>query len=108
MTVGDSKQLSITRTDLSDDELVTWVSSDPDVASVDDEGLLTAIEAGTATITAYCGTAEASIKVTVKAKGGTTMITNVKAVAPDEDLYDLRGINVTTPTRSQIYIRRKK
>lgn len=44
---------------------VIWASSDPSVASVDGEGNVTAHKAGTAIITATCGTATATCAVTV-------------------------------------------
>src|SRR5699024_5959216 len=34
---------------------ITWVSSDPDIATVDENGKITAYEAGTVTITAMTG-----------------------------------------------------
>ncbi|MEA4899957.1 MAG: Ig-like domain-containing protein, partial [Christensenellaceae bacterium] len=44
---------------------VTWTSSDYSVASVDSTGVVTAVKAGTATITATCGTVKGTATVTV-------------------------------------------
>ncbi|MDE6649416.1 MAG: Ig-like domain-containing protein [Muribaculaceae bacterium] len=49
------------------DQTVTWESSDEDVATVTDEGVVTAISAGTATITATSGKVSATCEVTVEA-----------------------------------------
>ncbi len=45
--------------------LVTWSSSDPPVATVDSNGLVTAVDNGTATITATAGSVSATVTVTV-------------------------------------------
>lgn len=42
-----------------------WVSSDPTVVTVSDDGSVKAVGAGTATLTAICGEVEASCEVTV-------------------------------------------
>ena len=44
---------------------ITWTSSDDTVATVDDNGLITAVASGSATITAVSGAASASVAVTV-------------------------------------------
>ena len=47
------------------DKTVTWTSSDEAVATIDSEGLVTAIAIGTTTITATCGKVSATCDVTV-------------------------------------------
>ncbi len=47
-----------------DHPTVTWTSTDPDVASVDADGRITAFKPGVATITATVGSASASVEVT--------------------------------------------
>ena len=48
--------------------VVTWVSSDNNVATVNENGVVTAVARGQATITAYCGSGSASCTVTVAPK----------------------------------------
>ncbi|GAX06814.1 hypothetical protein IWT25_02161 [Secundilactobacillus pentosiphilus] len=53
MKTGDSKQLSVTvAPDNATDKTATFSSSDETVATVDATGLVKAVKAGTATITA--------------------------------------------------------
>jgi uncharacterized protein YjdB len=51
--------------DTTESKTVTWSSSDPSVATVDSNGKITAVEGGTAIITAQAGRATAQCKVTV-------------------------------------------
>ena len=44
---------------------ITWISSDESVATVDENGIITAVAEGSATITAICGEVEAYCEVTV-------------------------------------------
>ena len=48
------------------DKTLDWRTTNPDVATVDQEGKVTAVSAGNATITVICGAVEASCAVTVK------------------------------------------
>ena len=50
------------------DRTVTWASSDESVATVDENGLLTAVKAGTTTISATVGDKEVSYELTVTEK----------------------------------------
>ena len=52
--------------DEATDKAVTWTTSDDAVATVDEEGVVTAISAGVATITAKAGDVEATCEVTVE------------------------------------------
>lgn len=52
MQVGETKQLTIKEADLLKGRGITWDPGDPDIAGVDNTGLVTAKKAGTATITA--------------------------------------------------------
>lgn len=54
--------------DTTDAKDVIWSSSDESVATIDQSGLLTAVKAGKATITAKVGDKEVSYKLTVTAK----------------------------------------
>ena len=68
LTEGNSETLSATvKPDNATDKTVSWTSSDATVASVDDNGKVTALKAGTATITVKTkdGEKTATCKVTV-------------------------------------------
>jgi len=69
VTAGATAQLTAVVTDAGGTEIegavVTWTSSDPDVATVDAEGEVTAVANGTAVITAQSGEATATSTVTV-------------------------------------------
>ena len=69
MMVGDSLQLAAAPQDARGRELagrsVRWESESPDVAEVEEGGLLWGIRPGSATVTARCEGKEASARVTV-------------------------------------------
>ena len=70
LTEGDSAQLTATvLPEEADDKSVEWSSSDDDIATVDASGLVTAVTAGTATITVTTvdGGFTATCEVTVEA-----------------------------------------
>jgi uncharacterized protein YjdB len=68
LTEGDTGTLVATvKPDDATDKTVTWTSSDPDVATVED-GKVVAVKEGTVTITATAGEKTATCAVTVKAK----------------------------------------
>ncbi len=66
LTIGASEKLTPTvlPEDVTD-KTVTWLTSDAAIATVDNEGNVTAISVGEATITATCGDRTATCKVTV-------------------------------------------
>lgn len=64
---GDAAKLTATvKPEDTTDKTIVWTSSDKTIATVKD-GVVTAVKAGTATITAACGEAKATCAVTVKA-----------------------------------------
>ena len=64
---GDAAKLTATvEPENTTDKTIVWTSSDKTIATVKD-GAVTAVKAGTATITAACGEAKATCAVTVKA-----------------------------------------
>lgn len=68
LEAGETQQLSVEYlpADTTDDKVVTWSSSDSNVATVDEEGVVTAIAGGTAEITATAANGvTATCKVTV-------------------------------------------
>ena len=69
LKLGDSRTLTatVTPSDATDSQ-VTWSSSDPSVATVSDQGEVTAVRAGNCTITATAGGKSAACTVTVSAK----------------------------------------
>ena len=71
LTVGGEGQLTATvAPDNATDKTVTWSSDKTSVATVDGSGLVTAVAAGEATITAKAGEKTATCKVTVNKKAG--------------------------------------
>ena len=69
LTAGEDATLTATVSpDNSTDKTVTWTSSNTGVATVDNNGKVTAIKAGTATITASCGGKSDTCTVTVVEK----------------------------------------
>lgn len=65
---GASAQLTATVTPANSTDTVTWQSSDTKVATVDENGNVTAVAAGKATITATAGSKKATCAVTVTEK----------------------------------------
>lgn len=66
LTVGETGQLTVTVTPRdAADKSVVWSSGNIAAATVDDSGLVTAVAAGNATITATAGGKQATCKVTV-------------------------------------------
>lgn len=61
--IGDTAMLTATLTPADTTEAVTWVSSNPDVATVSN-GVITSVGVGQATITVACGTQSAVCAVT--------------------------------------------
>lgn len=68
MTVGDTKELKVVYNPANVPLEATWTTSDKAVATVDSKGKVTAVAAGTATITASAGDKSATCIVTVIGK----------------------------------------
>ena len=67
LNLGNIGQLTATLTPSTTTDELSWSSDNTDVATVDENGKVTAVAAGTATITATCGAKTATCAVTVKA-----------------------------------------
>lgn len=66
LRVGESIILTATvLPEEAEDKTLTWISNDESIVTVDKDGKLTGISLGEATITAICGDATATCKVTV-------------------------------------------
>ncbi len=61
------------------DKTVTWHSEDPNIASVDENGNVTAVSLGETTITARCGEASASCKISVVPTPAERIILNTES-----------------------------
>lgn len=77
LTEGDSRTLIATvKPDNASDKTVIWSSSDNDIVSVSSTGLVNALKAGYATVTASCGGKSTTCEITVTSK--TISVTSVK------------------------------
>lgn len=80
LTVGQSKTFVASTSPESAAKNVTWYSSNNKIATVSKNGNVTALKAGTATITAKTANGlKATCKVTVKAKSDTTVANNTSS-----------------------------
>ena len=86
MAVGETEQLTATVLDRNEQPVdgvaISWTSSDPGVATVDEEGLVTAVSSGDARITASHGdlTDTAQIKVDIANPDRATLISLYNAL----------------------------
>ncbi|MDE7281349.1 MAG: Ig-like domain-containing protein, partial [Ruminiclostridium sp.] len=92
---GESAELTATvEPEDATDKTVTWTSSDETVAVVDENGKVTAVAAGTATIIAKSGDMSASCTVTVTEKA---VVTDPDVTDPDVTDPDVTDPDVTDP-----------
>lgn len=118
LTVGQSDTLIATVTpDNATNKTVTWTSSDPSIATVDSNGKVTAVKAGTATITATTtdgSNLSASCVVTVAEPSNNRATLTINMVNGSSKQYDLSASELndflswyngmTNPLSSQCYI----
>lgn len=69
LSIGESQTLNLTKTPSSAIETITWTSSNPTIATVDSNGLVTGIKQGTTTITASSGNISATCNITIDNSG---------------------------------------
>ncbi|MDE6068516.1 MAG: leucine-rich repeat protein, partial [Treponemataceae bacterium] len=72
LTLEPGKTMTLTATVLpedADDKMVTWLSDDPSVATVSEDGIVTAVRIGKTTIKAKAGNKTAACHVTVSVEG---------------------------------------
>ena len=74
LKAGATETLTATVTPTDSTDEVTWTSSDPEVARVDNTGLVTAVKKGSATITAKAGDQKATCAVTVSCAHSSTTV----------------------------------
>lgn len=104
LTVGDTETLTATVSpDEASDKSVTWSSDDTSVATVDPNGLVTAVGAGTAniTVTTTDGSKTASCAVTVNAatvKSSVTLNANGGTINSGNITEYTEGTGATLPT----------
>ena len=79
-----TRTVQLTVTKAPADAAITWTSSDDEVATVSENGLVTGVKGGEATITATSGNASDSITVTVK--------DTVINAAVNADKFDMSGL----------------
>ena len=82
---------------------ITWTSDDSSIASIDDNGTITALQIGETIITATCGNASATCKVTVTPVSPSSIELNIKDmilyVGQSETIQAIvRPANTTYPT----------
>ncbi len=84
LELGDTAQLTATKENT--EEVITWTSADPSVATVSDSGLVSAVKVGKTVITATAGAASATCEITVIDSGTVPVMTvsdNSVAVSKD-------------------------
>jgi len=106
MTMVENSTARLTATTLpgnATEKTIRWKSSDETVATVDSNGNVHAIAAGSAVITASADAVKATCSVTVEKSSAIQDITVTDA--EEAPLTDMLGRRVTNPVRGQIYIR---
>ncbi len=81
---GEGKLLNVRLFPEGTTEKVIFLSEDPNVATVSDKGMITAVAEGTTTITVTCGNAKVECVVTVQYPEETTLPENEETTIPEE------------------------
>lgn len=98
MKVGDIEDLIATVTPENTTDAIVWSSSNTDVASVNEFGIVMALGKGTSTITAECGLISATCTVTVEADPSIPgSLETIEANETGEYIvYNVAGIHILT------------
>lgn len=92
LTAGSTSQLTATVEPFNaTNKNVTWSSSAPEVAAVDENGKVTALTAGSATITVTTADGSKTAVCTVTVEGGSTPIVNVESVSLNKTSLELEA-----------------
>ena len=87
------------------EQTIQWTSSNTAVATVDEAGMVSAVSAGSATVTAACGGESAQCQVTVVE--ATIAISEITSDSAANPVYDLQGRKVINPSNG-LYIENNK
>ena len=93
--VGNAWLINVTPTPADTTDAITYSTSDPNVATVTAEGRVTAVGAGSAVITVYCGDVTATCNVTCNIAEPTTEPTTAPTTAPTKDQLKLNRSDIT-------------
>ncbi|MCH5221833.1 MAG: Ig-like domain-containing protein [Muribaculaceae bacterium] len=108
ITLTEDETFTLTATvypESATDQSITWISDFPEIVTVSDEGVITAVAPGVANITAICGNVFASCNVTVISKEdqtGVEIVTEAQVVV--YRVYNIQGtLLMTTTEESDIH-----
>lgn len=93
LSIDETSQLiAVISPENASNQIATWISSDPSVASVSSKGLVTALSAGTTTITVNIDNHQASCRVMVEAEAiqieGNKANINLNAFTTNKDITE--------------------
>ena len=92
LTVGSQSHLNAIVGAMDEDDAIIWQSSDPSVATVNSDGLVKGIKAGTATITAQLGNLSAACTLNVTASAPATYDVTPNVNGGASKLYEPWGL----------------
>ena len=91
MSIGDTLALIVTKTPSNAAADLVWTSSDSKIVSVSEDGVITGVSVGNATITVTAGEISASIPVTVEEETPPPTTSDVQIVFKNTDSYWQNG-----------------